>query len=402
MGTLALGLLCLAAPALEAQSDDRDPSIANLPRPGYEPRTLRYGNVVIEPSIEAETTYDSNILATRTDKIGDAIFNLRPRITADRKGPTLDLQADVHADIIRYASHPRENVNTFGATLAGTKTIGDAQTVIANLAFDRTFERRSDPEADIDRTRPPALINIATGDLQYRYHGARIGITADAAVTKLDYLPVADADRDMLTYRASVRGSFDLSRRIAVYVEPFVNRRDFRLPPSRTGIFGDTTTVGGLLGVSFDLGDTLQGNMGAGIFSAKPDGTSSFTGLAINGRLIWRPRVRTSVIFSAFRGDAATVRAGSLGRIDTRIGLAIDQEVRHNLLLHVAGGVRAIHYRGGVDNDQTYVTGEAEARYLLNRHVSLVADTSYTHRSAKVPDERFNRLQAMLGVRLIY
>jgi hypothetical protein len=91
-----------------------------------------------------------------------------------------------------------------------------------------------------------------------------------------------------------------------------------------------------------------------------------------------------------------------LGRIDTRIGLAIDQEVRHNLLLHVAGGVRAIHYRGGADNNQTYVTGEAEARYLLNRHVSLVADTSYTHRSAKVPDERFNRLQAMLGVRLIY
>ncbi|WP_157218496.1 outer membrane beta-barrel protein [Flavisphingomonas formosensis] len=406
---LSLPLFALAAGLcpmpLEAQNaEQRDPTIANLPRPGYEPRTIILGGTVIAPTLDMGVTYDNNILAVPDRTISDAIFTASPKVLISHKGPTFDLRADLHGSIIRYMDHPTENVNTFGATIDATKGVARNQTITAELAFDRTFERRSDPEASINRTRSPALINLATALLRYNYAGPRVGLTAEAAISKLDYLPLVDADRDMLTYRASVRGSVNVGRRVAVFVQPFVNRRDFRLKPVRGAIFGDATTMGVLGGISFDLADKLQGDIGLGAFRSNPDapGVKSFTGLAANGRIVWRPRVRTAVIFEVFRGDVATIRAGSLGRIDTRIGLAIDQEVRHNLQLHGSVGLRDIHYRGAADNDQRYVNGEIEMRYLFSRHWSLSLGTAYTKRTSPETSNRFDRWQTTLGLRLVY
>lgn len=393
----------LASPTLYAQSVVRDPSIANLPRPGYEPRTIILGSTVLQPRLDVDATYNDNILATHTNREADAIFSVRPSVTLQRKGGTVSVNADVHANAIRYATNSRENVETFGAAAQATATLSRNQTVSANIAFDRTFERRSDPEADINRSLSPALINVASADLSYQRKGKRLGIAATASIAKIDYLPVVDQDRDLLTYRVSTRGSLLLGKRMTVFIEPFVNRRDARLRVDRSGIDRDSTTTGVLGGVAVDLGDTLQGSIGIGAFRLNPSDPSlrSFTGLSASGRLLWRPRVRTAVIFDVFRGDVATNRVGATGRIDTRIGLSLDQEVRHNLLLHTAIGYRDVSYRG-IDRSQRYLRGELEARYLFDRHLALVVGTAYTRRSASLDSDRFNAWQAMVGLSFAY
>jgi hypothetical protein len=401
---LALSILCLGATPLMGQSEQRDTSIANLPRPGYEPRTLTAGGFLIVPSLEADTTYNDNIFATPDRRRGDTIFDIQPRVTGEMKRSTFDLKTDVHADLIRYANTPRENVNTFGTKFDATKSFGANQTLNATLTYDRTYERRSDPEADFDRSLPPALINLATGDLSYAYKGGRIGVIAHATVNWLDYLPTVDADRDLMTYRASVRGLLNVTQRVAVYIEPFVNRRDARLRVDRSGIDRDTTTSGALAGLSFDITDRLQGNIGAGVFASDPDDRrlKSFTGVAASGRIVWHPRVRTTVVADVFRGDVATIRTGAIGRIDTRAGISIDQEARHNLILHGGIGIDNIHYRGSIDRDQRYVSGTAEARYLMNRYFTLILNTVYTHRGADQQVDRFHRWQSQLGIRFAY
>ena len=405
---LPLSLALIAAGAvptsLRAQNVERDPSIANLPRPGYEPRTIVLGKTVIAPTLDLGVSYDDNILAVPDRKIGDAIFTATPRVLITRKSPTFDFSADLHGSIIRYLDHPTENVTTFGAGTNATKGLTKNQTLAAELSFDRTFERRSDPEASINRTRSPALINFMTALLRYKFTGARVGLAIEGAISKIDYLPAVDADRDMLTYRASVRGSINVGSRIALFVQPFINRRNFRIKPINGAIFGDNTTIGVLSGLSLDLADRLQGEIGAGVFRANPDapGIASFTGLAANGRIVWRPRVRTAIVADVFRGDVATIRAGSLGRIDTRLGLSIDQEVRHNLIVHGGVGWRDIHYRGAADADQRYLTGEVEMRYLINRHWSASLGTGYTKRTSDTREDRFNRWQTTLGLRYSY
>jgi len=156
-------------------------------------------------------------------------------------------------------------------------------------------------------------------------------------------------------------------------------------------------------GVSFDLTERLEGNLGLGVFRADPDDARlrGFTGLAASGRLIWHPRVRTMVTFDMFRGDVATVRAGAIGRIDTRVGLAVDQEVHHNLILRASAGIRDVHYRG-IQRDQRYAIGDGQLSYLFSRYVSALIGVNYTHRGAERPEDRFHRWQTRIGGRLTF
>ena len=387
-----------------AQAQQTDVAVANLPRPGFESRTIRLGGTIIAPTLDLGVAYNDNIAATRSGRIDDAIFTIRPRIDIEHRGATLDLIGNVHAGIIRFAENTRENVDTFGAKLDLTKRAGGGHSLNAEGTYDRSFERRSDPEADFDRLRRPALINFTTGELRYGYRGARIGATAMFSVASIDYLPSADADRDLTTYRGSVRGLYSIGSGTAVFVEGFVTRRDNRLRLDRSGFDRDATTTGGLAGLEFSLSGKLDGDLGVGVFHADPDDRRlrGFTGLGASGRLAWHPRERTDVTFDVFRGDVASVRIGATGRVDTRASVSIDQEARHNLLLHGAIGLRNIHYRGTIDRDQRYLTGEVEARYLLRRHVWLIVGSNYVHRGADFVDDRFHYWQTNLGIRLAY
>ncbi len=125
----ALALLGLGATPLRGQAETSDSTILALPRPGYEPRTIMVGGVAVLPTIDTDVTYDDNILATPDRRAGDTIFSISPRIAAALARNTVDIKADAHADLIRYVSHPRENVNTFGFSLDGRKTIGQTQTL---------------------------------------------------------------------------------------------------------------------------------------------------------------------------------------------------------------------------------------------------------------------------------
>ncbi len=409
----ALTLIGTGATPLYGQAAQRDTTIAALPRAGYEPRPLNFNGITVLPTLDANVTYNSNIFALPDRVINDkgdtksppddAIFTISPRVVAELNRPAIDIKADAHASFLRYVSTPNEDVDTFGFALDTVKKGGANHTLTANVSFDRLYQQRSDPEADLDIGRPPSLINKLSGELSYRYQGSRIGMLVDLSVDQLNYLPAADADRDLTNYSASMRGSVIVLPRISVFIQPFVNRRDARLPKDFSGVDRDDTTAGALAGMSFDLTDRLQGNMGLGVFIVRPDDSrlDKYTGLAASGRLNWHPRVRTSVTLDVSRGDAATVRQGATGRTDTIVGLAIDQEARHNLILHGAVGIQEIHYRG-INRDQHYLTGAGEARYLINRVYSIVLGANYTRRHAVVAAEHFNRWQTTLGVRAAF
>lgn len=399
----ALVALCSASAALSQQAPPT-PSIQDLPRPGYEPRTIRFGELVVSPTLDLRATRDNNIFAARDRKESDVIFAIGPAVDARWRRGATDLEARAYGNLYRYADNGRENATEFGLSADGRQGLGARQTFGGRLSFDRTFQRRSDPEADFDRAREPVKINVLDGSVDYRYAGPRIGFAANAGATQVDYLPRADADRDLATYRGSVRGFLAAGNRINAFVQASANRRDARLRRDRGGVDRDVTTLGVLGGVSFDVTQKLSGEMGAGAFRADPDDPTlrRFSGVALNGRLTFRPDLRNAFTFDAFRGDVATVRIGAVGRVDTRLGLRLDQEARHNLLWHAAIGYRDVSYRGTPDQDQTYYSGEFEARYLLNRTVALVGGVDYTRRTADLPDNRFSRWRATLGVGLTY
>src|SRR3546814_16607323 len=76
----------------------------------------------------------------------------------------------------------------------------------------------------------------------------RIGIGAQGGVQRQNYLAPDESDRDLTTWRGSVRVSAQLAAGRDVFLLGFVNRRDHRLSVDRSGLDRDATTLGFLTG----------------------------------------------------------------------------------------------------------------------------------------------------------
>lgn len=368
-----------------------------LPRPGYEPRRLRFGRLVVSPELVATARYDSNVFATPTDEQDDFVFDILPRVSAKLDRSTLALVLDAYANHRVYAENGSEDATTFG--LGATADYAASKSLSANgaLRFDRTVESRADPEASL-RIKP-AKIDNALGNLAFSYRRNRIGISGHAEAQEVNFLAASERDRDHRSYRGSLGLSLLASARFDVFAETFVNRRDHQTAIDRSGVDRDATTLGVLAGTRIDIAGRWKGRIGLGAFRANPDDPTlrTFSGVHADANLTWWPDPRTLFSASVRRGDVATVRAGASGRIDTSASLRWEQEVRHDVLLRMTGGFRETRYRGGNPRRlrQSSIGGELE--YLVNNQLSLLVNANYVHRSANFANDRFDRSTVGVG-----
>ncbi|HBS35906.1 MAG TPA: hypothetical protein DEA50_12640, partial [Parvularcula sp.] len=210
-----------------------------------------------------------------------------------------------------------------------------------------------------------------------------------------------DDERDMTAYRGSLRGLLGLSSRIDVFTEAYGVWRDFRLAVDTTGVDRDGETFGANAGVALDFTDKLTGEIGAGVFRAKFDDAAlgDFTGFGASGQLTWLPQQRTAIVLDVFRGDVATNRAGANARIDSRAGLSLHQEVRHNLRALLQATYRHGEFRGGAGRSQDDFTGGAAVEYLISRH--LAAELGYTFRNRDATQQLEEFTAHQVGISLI-
>src|SRR3546814_18228663 len=100
-----------------------------------------------------------------------------------------------------------------------------------------------------------------SGNAFYRLTGARLGVQASGEVHKLNYLRSLDDERDYTSYRGALRGFYRMSPLINLYVQGYVNRRDFRQAADDAGVNRDASTFGGTVGAEFDPGGKLRGEL---------------------------------------------------------------------------------------------------------------------------------------------
>lgn len=407
--TATLAFTVVPAPLL-AQQPARPASIRDLPRPGFETGRWRVGSTTLFPELTVSALSDDNLFATDTDRQHAWQLRMSPRIEAISTGRQLRLESQAYADARIHPGFSSEDQVTFGLGTAAVLAAGRHLNLSAGLRYDRGAERRSDPEVSRDLRRP-AHFDAVEGRLGAALRGSRFGVRVLPSVQTVNFLAAGETDpasraqledRDQTSLRLPVRFSWIASPRIDLFVEPFVNRRDVRLRVDRTGVDRDATTLGAQVGVALDIAARWQGEFGAGMFRADSDDPSlaSFSGLSLNGNLRWSPVPRTGISLSAFSGDVATVRFGAIGRVDTRLALRLEQEVRHNLLVFAGIAHLNTSFRGGNEGRLRSVGADAEVEWLLTRTLAVFARVDHETRRATNPTDRFARTAAGIGLRL--
>lgn len=402
-------LLQVAVPGL-AQQPAPGQSVRDLPRPGFEVGRWQAGNTTFYPLLTAQAFYNDNVFATSTDARSAVVFGINPRLNAVSRGQDLTLDSTVYANASLHSRYTSEDRLTFGASTDGRRTLGRSGALTFGLSYDRGAQPRSDPESSRATQRPALFDNF-----QVRLGGeGNIGqfrLSAAGTIQKVNFLasgetdPVEQArleDLDITSYQLPVRLAWRASPRLALFVEPFINRRDARLPVDRTGIDRDLTTFGAQFGAQLDVADRWKGAFGIGRFRSNPDDPSieSYSGFSMSGNLIWSPDARTRLILNGFSGDVATVRAGATGRIDTRLGLKLEQEIRHNLLAFAGVGWQQSRFRGANPNTLESFPVSAEVEWLANRTFSLFGLVRHENRRADLTRDRFKRTEVGVGIRM--
>ena len=398
---LSFGLVGLSPAA--AQSSDAL-SVANLPRPGYEPRRIHIGAFTLDPSLAAGSVYETNIFARPDDEEDDYIFLVNPELSASGTFGKSELSTRAYLNLRRFAENTRENTDTYGVRTSLNVKLDSSNTLSLGAAFDRDFERRDDPDANDDIAAPLTLIDNSSADVRYSFRPGRFGLVVNGEWRKSDFRAAEDDDRDLTTIRYSARGLVGVSSAIDVFVQTYGVFRDARLDVDRSGVNRDSATYGLQSGFSIDLTNKLVGEVAAGVFWAEFDDPTleDFSTVSASGSLRWSPRPRTSIAFNVFRGDLATIRNGANGRVDFSVGVNIDQEIRRNLLATASFSYRDREFRTIIPQSENDYVVRVGLEYLLNRHASIQADYRYLTRGGTLARDEFDSQRVGLTFAIRY
>ncbi|UVO51689.1 outer membrane beta-barrel protein [Sphingomonas sp. SUN019] len=398
-----VGAALVAAPMFpaQAQQERRGGSPLVLPRPGLEPVVRQIGPAELRLGVDVSAIYDSNVYATSANARDDVIAVIAPRAEIDWQSRSTNVHGEAYGNFRQYFDTTRENSAQFGAEVSGSTRLSPTQTLDAQLRFDRAVQSRADPEARAPTNVSPRKINLFSGEVGYSFRGGPFEVKLTPGFDRYDFLDRSERDRNMKSYRAAARVSYQSAAPVAFFLEGFATRRNFDLRRDFSGVDRDATTYGALLGASREVSGRLRGSLGVGVFRAEADDPAlqSYTGIAVDGRVIWSPRARTALTFAAFRGNVATVRSGASGRTDTRASLRVDQEARHNLVWYTQAGWRRSSFRGVIPNSQDIYEGQFGAEYILSRNLSLFTTLTAAERNASQPLDEFSRFTGQLGVR---
>jgi hypothetical protein len=113
---------------------------------------------------------------------------------------------------------------------------------------------------------------------------------------------------------------------------------------------------------------------------------SDTTGPSYGGDVVWNVSRLTSITFTGDRTVDTTTVAGSSGILKSRVGLAIDHELRRNVLLNAEVTYAREDFEDIGQQDDVVGVGIG-ADYLMNRYLKLKFGYSYQERSTPSGDE---------------
>lgn len=400
--TAAVGAIACTSVAASAQEIGSTASGVFGNDSEYRPIPLSIGPFTIEVGGEARVDYNSNVYATPANEQGDAIASVRPYAEITHRAGSLTTTLETQMNIRRYADLSDENAEAANVQLTTEWSPQPGQRIYAGGQLARVIEDRGDPESRQDQTIGPRVYRIKGGTVGFVRRGSRFMVEAVGELQNIDALDPIDDDRDYETYSGRLTVGFRSGGPFYITGTGYYVRRNFRLPEAVTNIDRDVSTYGGLLGISFDDGGLFEGRVGAGVFRVTADDPArdGRTGFSLQGQLAYRPDQRTAIRLDLFNGDVTSFRSGASTRIETRVGVSIDKEIRHNLLGSAGVEWQKYKFSGGPSIRQERWRANTELEYLFNRHMSAFGRISYSTRSSDDPLREYDRFQAGVGVRL--
>lgn len=385
----------------------RGVTITSRPRPEYDPPGIRYGGMVVRPTLQVDGMYDDNILASAVQKEFDwiALTTAGAEVASDWSRHEIRLSGQV--DDRRYARFDSQDSTAWRLNAQGRYDISRFQAVDARLSAARIYIPRDDSE-DIASVQPVA-VDERLASLGYAVRENRLGVRLAGLYQSLRFLPAevvsstgavvpasqAYRNRDM--WLGSVGLSYVIAPLRSAVLIARLNQRDYVDQAANAG------TPGGPYNRSSSGYEVLAGldSDYNGIFSFRllvgwmeqfyqDDRLPSPSVPTFDVALVWNPTTLTTVRALANRMVTESIRTDTSSIVRTNIGASVDHELLRNVLLNGALGYKIEAYQGSGQTNRTIV-GQVGATWMLNRNLRLGASYTYQNGDGNQTNSEYDR-----------
>jgi hypothetical protein len=380
----------------------RGQSVTERPRPELDPLGVHAGSFFIYPRVELDQVYNDNIYASSSGRIDDFITVLSPSVDVKSNWSNHALNAEAGVSAGKYWDNTSEDYLDGFVGTDGRYDITRNLAAFGGLKYEHLHEERDSPDNPgfaAGGAADPVTFDAYSARAGIVSRGLKVGYQADVGFRREDYQDVdrvgggtLDQDvRDLNTYLANLRVSYEIAPRYEAFARAGYNHRSYD-HDDPAGFTRDSNGYRADVGATIDLTGVTFAEVYAGyvIQDYESSTLGKISGVDFGARVVWNATQLTSVSANLDRRvqDSNTFAlladgssAISPGYLRTNVGLTVDHELLRNVLLTGRVGYENDDYEKIDRSDDRFDIG-AGVRYSFTRNFYLGGSYTYTNRSS--------------------
>lgn len=399
-----------AAPNRRMFRRDRNISVAERPRPGYDPIPIHDGGFDVLPQLTVGADYDDNIYAAPTLKTGDTILSATPEVDLTSTWSRNALQAYVRAPTRYYTAHTAENTADYAVGGAGRLDAGEAQFAGGGDTGEYTEARTA--VGIVPGSAKPIRYQMTDGYLAAVQEFNRMRLSGRFDVSNFDYQNgqsqagglVFEHYRNRTDYAYTGKVEYAVSPDTSFYIDAAYNDHVYRLQPPAVRIDENSHGEQVNFGASFDLTRLIRGDVKIGYLDQHfaTAAVSPVSGLSALAKVEWFPTQLTTVTLAGSRQIQDAAVSGAPVYVAGAASLNIDHELLRNLILSGSAGYEDDMFRGAARDDHR-TSAYIGAKYYFNRVAGFTLGYTYLDQTSggagRGAGYRVNRISASTTIK---
>ena len=331
------------------------------------------------PSVETGVEATDNVFRATTGPRDDIGYFVAPSMRIESDWVRHSVNFDASSRHVYYFDNPSEDELDLDISADVTIDIRRDTTLELEGAYALDQEGRGDidvPGAAAERPNEHALEGTATLTRTFN----RLEISIEGAVEHNIFEDVDlvgggqqnNSDRNFTEYEGTLRVGYDISPKLQPFVRTGYSVRRHEQDIDDNGLRRDSDGISVEAGVEIGITSMLTGELAVGYVRRDFDdgALNDIDGVTFDGSLLWRPSEITTVTFTASTEVEETGTGTLSGSIERRLGVAINHELRRNLMVGGSVDYTLEDFTGGSLEEETLFLALG-LTYQLNRSVAL-------------------------------
>ena len=349
----------------------------------FAPIGIRVGSFILYPAVTTGLGYTTNATAAAGGR-GSGFVDIAPEVLLKSDWLRHEATLSLRGSFKKFLDGSTEEEPTGEAIATARIDLPTPWTVDLKGAWNYDRESFSDPSFPAGATAAPG-VNAFTGSMKLKGKIGSVDLTLEGNVDRTLYsdayvgaVVVDQSDRDTMLYGGRVRLGYEIGPALTPFVELEATRRIYDLVLDHNGIDRASRGVAARVGVAFDSGPVLSGDIAIGARRETFDDPAfqPLSAFTVDGSLVWSPTPLVTVTTDIATVVEPSTDPASAGSIAYNGSVDVAYAYRPNITVNAIARLdhQAFADIGGID--RTYHAGAA-LTWKLNRTLSLTG--TYDH-----------------------